>query len=183
MKTAYQKNRVWRFFTFSMPSLLIAGLIVATSAISISASSRAPGIIDSPQEGTCRSGRDRERVTCYFPSVTWTYGNALAVEYKGGSGADVFWYTAQEIQGASFSGKVTAKIETQVVSVGGEVEFKDDGKRLNTLQQKCIIGSPQHNQQTYCQNPFRGSPVMVRVVPHNNNWETTFLVHNDPAIR
>ena len=182
MKTAYQKNRGWRFFTFSMRSFLIAALIVATSAIS--ASSREPRMIDSPQEGTCRSGgRIRENVICYFPSVTWTYGNALAVEYKGGSGADVFWYTAQEIQGASLSGKVTAKIETQIVGVGGEVEFKDDGKRLNTLKQKCIIRSPQYGQQTYCQNPFRGSPVIVQVVPHNNNWQTDFVVHNHPAIR
>ncbi|WP_424404054.1 hypothetical protein [Microcoleus sp.] len=174
-------NRPSRFFTFSMCSLALAVLMVATSAIS--ASSRQPRMIDGSQQGTCRSGRIKERTICFFPSVTWTYGNALAIEYKGGSGADVYWYTAVEIQGASISGKVTGGIEVGVVNAGAEVNFADNGKRLRTLSQKCIIGGSQHNQQPYCQNPFRGSPVVIRVVPHNTNWQTDFVVHRDPEIR
>lgn len=181
MKTTSQGNRPSRFFTFSMCSFAIAVLMVATSAIS--ASSREPRMIDGSQEGTCRSGRIKERTICFFPSVTWTYGNALAIEYKGGSGADVYWYTAVEIQGASISGKVTGGIEVGVVNAGAEVNFADNGKRLRTLSQKCIIGGSQHNQQPYCQNPFRGSPVVIQVVPHNTNWQTDFVVHRDPEIR
>ncbi len=181
MKTTSQGNPSSRFFTFSMCSFAIAVLMVATSAIS--ASSREPRMIDGSQEGTCRSGRIKERTICFFPSVTWTYGNALAIEYKGGSGADVYWYTAEEIQGASISGKVTAGIGVEGASAAGELSFTDNGKRLRTLSQKCIIGGSQHNQQPYCQNPFRGSPVVIRVVPHNTNWQTDFVVHRDPEIR
>ncbi|MCU0518780.1 MAG: hypothetical protein MUC60_18320 [Oscillatoria sp. Prado101] len=114
--------------------------------------------------------------------MTWTYGNALAVEYQDGSGADVYWYTAEEIQGATSSGKISSGINLEAVNVGSEVQFTDNGKRLVTRIQKCIIGLPQYNQQPYCQNPFRGSPVMIRVVPHNKNWFTKVLVHKDPDI-
>ncbi|NJR25100.1 MAG: hypothetical protein HC786_24535 [Richelia sp. CSU_2_1] len=181
MKTTSQENRPSRFFIFSMCSFGIAVLMVATSAIS--ASSREPRMIDGSKEGTCRSGRRQRSTICFFPSTTWTYGNALAIEYKGGSGADVYWYTAVELQGASVSGKVTAGINVGVVNAGGEVNFTDNGKRLVTLKQKCIIGGSQHNQQPYCQNPFRGSPVVIQVVPHNANWQTDFVVHKDPEIR
>ena len=181
MKKTSKGNRLSRFFTFSMCSLVIAVLMVATSAIS--ASSREPRMINGSQEGTCRSGQFRHSAICFFPSTTWTYGNALAIEYKGGSGADVYWHTAVEIQGASVSGKVTAGIEVGVVNAGGEVNFTDNGKRLRTLSQKCIIGGSQYNQQPYCQNPFRGSPVVIRVDPHNTNWQTDFVVHRDPEIR
>jgi hypothetical protein len=174
-------NRKSRFFTFLMCSLALAVLMVATSAIS--ASSRQPRMIDGSQQGTCRSGRFRTSANCFFPSVTWTYGNALAIEYKGGSGADVYWYSAEEIQGASISRKVTAGIGVEGASAGGELSFTDNGKRLRTISRTCTIGGSQHNQQPYCQNPFRGSPVVIRVDPHNTNWQTDFVVHRDPEIR
>lgn len=181
MKTTSQGNPSSRFFTFSMCSLAIAVLMVATSAIS--ASSREPRMIEGSQEGNCRSGRIKERTICFFPSLTWTYGNALAIEYKSGSGADVYWYTAEEIQGASISGKVTAGIGVEGARAGGELSFTDNGKRLRTISQKGIIGGSQHNQQPYYQNPFRGSPVVIQVVPHNTNSQTVFVVHRDPEIR
>jgi hypothetical protein len=158
----------------------MAALMVATSAIS--ASSRDPRMIDGSKEGFCRTWENPQNTNCYFPSMTWTYGNALAVEYQDGSGADVYWYTAEEIQGATSSGKISSGINLEAVNVGSEVQFTDNGKRLVTRIQKCIIGLPQYNQQPYCQNPFRGSPVMIRVVPHNKNWFTKVLVHKDPDI-
>jgi|GEM_PF-3418516 len=112
--------------------------------------------VDQERTGTCfsgprtRIGGAQIQVNCYYPSRVGTYSNVRAIEYRGGSGADVTWVY--------------------------ENLSEDTGSMDRVQRGSCVIGSSQFNQDSRCENPFRGVPVRIQIVPHNNSWQTDFAL-------
>ncbi|MBD2076974.1 hypothetical protein H6F86_24425 [Phormidium sp. FACHB-592] len=111
--------------------------------------------VDREPTGTCSSGPNTRRggfvrVGCHYPSEVGTYSNVRAIEYRGGSGADVSWVYENPSEAPGSITRVQSRI--------------------------CGIGSSQFNQSPRCENPFRGVPIKIEIVPHNNSWQTDFAL-------
>jgi len=129
-------------------------------------SSEAQIAVTSERYGTCYSGRNR--LPCYYPSANGYYSNVRNIQITGGSGADVIWqaFTPLDWTGGWSGGPV--------LTIGGKSYFA-------TGTSSCVIGFPQYRQSTVCQNPYRCSQRLVRVIvrPHNANWQTNFKLTPD----
>jgi hypothetical protein len=140
----------------AMKTTLFRSLSMAMAlpiALAVSASAIAQVNVTQVRNGTCYSGpRTRYgpfiNVTCNYPSAYGTYSNVSAIQYRSGSGADVTWTY--------------------------ENPKAERGSINRVKRQSCVIGGTQYNQRPICNNPFRGTPVKISIVPHNNSWQTDF---------
>jgi hypothetical protein len=134
-----------------LKTLFLSGFSLALISFS-SISALAQVHVGNQRTGVCHSGPNTRRgmVNCVYPSRVGTYTNVRAIEYTGGSGADVRWI---------YEDPGTSKTSTDRVR-----------------RRSCVIGSRQHRQNPVCQNPFRGTSVRIEIVPHNNSWHTNFTL-------
>jgi len=154
--------------TFAYVKLITQATIFLTSAFASlmfsavhTPSSEAQTALPREATGTCHSGRNR--LPCFYPSANGFYSNVRNIQITGGSGADVLWesFTPLDWTGGWSAGPV--------FTIGGKMY-------LRSGVSACVIGFPQHHQITFCNNPYRGSQGLVRVMvrPHNANWQTNF---------
>ena len=147
-------------------AVFIAAITGLTTSLANIPSAEAQIAVTSERHGTCYSGRNR--LPCYYPSANGYYSNVRNIQITGGSGADVVWqsFTPLDWTGGWSGGPV--------LTIGGKRYFASGAS-------SCVIGFPQHRQSTVCQNPYRGSQRLVRVIvrPHNANWQTNFKLTPD----
>jgi len=138
----------------------IAGLTM--SVANIPSAEAQPVNVTSTLIGTCYSGRNR--LPCFYPSASGLYSNVRNIQITGGSGADVVWQAFTPID---WNVGLSAGL---VLNIGGK-------SYLQTGVSQCVIGS-QRRQSKFCNNPYRGSQSLVRVMvrPHNANWQTNFIL-------
>jgi hypothetical protein len=147
-------------------AVFIAAITGLTMSLADIPSVEAQIAVTSDRHGICYSGRNR--LPCFYPSANGLYSNVRNIQITGGSGADVLWEAFTPL---NWNGGVSAGV---VLNIGGKMY-------LRSGVSACVIGFPQHRQSTFCNNPYRGTQRLVRVMvrPHNANWQTNFKLTPD----